>query len=95
MMGSLGKHNSVDFHKIIVADFTTRILYCIVCVQGDVRLQGGNATFGRVEVCNNNRWGTVCDDLFGVQEAMVVCRHLGFAVEGEYGAVNGRSVAKN
>ena len=51
------------------------------CVQGAIRLQGGSATEGRtegrVEICNNNAWGTVCDDSFDDTDAQVACRQLG------------------
>ncbi len=54
------------------------------CGNGDIRLVGGRSRFeGRIEVCWNNQWGTVCDDgLEAVQSAdnfaAVVCRQLGF-----------------
>ena len=48
------------------------------CIQGDIRLQGGTARSGRVEVCNNNVWGTVCDDAFGAPDAQVACYQLGY-----------------
>ena len=53
------------------------------CTQGAVRLQGGTATQGRVEICNNNVWGTVCDDSWGNIDAQVACRQLGFASSGQ------------
>ena len=53
------------------------------CTEGSVRLlEGSTSLEGRVEVCKNNVWGTVCDNGWGKADATVVCRQLGLSVAG-------------
>ena len=53
------------------------------CNYGDLQLVGGGASFeGRLEICINNQWGTVCDDQWGNNDAMVACNQLGFLTQG-------------
>ena len=52
-----------------------------LCEEGQVRLvdgPDGRDYEGRMEICIQNHWGTVCDDGFNVEEATVVCWQLGF-----------------
>lgn len=46
---------------------------------GDMRLvNGASASEGRVEIFYRGRWGTVCDNLWNLLDAHVVCRALGY-----------------
>ena len=58
------------------------------CEDGDVRLVDGSTQYeGRVEVCINKVWGTVCSSrryswstnyYWGTPDSKVVCRQLGY-----------------
>ena len=47
------------------------------CTNGQIRLMNGpepsNGSRGRVEICYNNIYGTICDDLWDESAARVAC----------------------
>merc|ERR1712168_75862 len=59
--------------------FTIGSLCNVVVVVGKIRLTGGSGPHeGNVEIYYNRTWRYACDDSWGVRDAKVVCRELGF-----------------
>ena len=53
------------------------------CSDGEIRIAGRvTTTSGRLEVCFNRAWGTVCNYAWGTNDFRVACRQLGFQAFG-------------
>ena len=61
------------------------IIFCIDCVFSNgtsdhIRLAGSTvAGSGRVEILIGDQWGTICDTFWGLADAEVACRDLGYS----------------
>ena len=53
------------------------------CTHGSLRLVGGaHSHEGRVEICMEGVWGTICDSFWDNDDAKVACRQLGYPENG-------------
>ena len=55
------------------------------CTEGEIRLANGEPQeiSGRVEVCLDGCWGTACGDGWDSNDAITVCRQLGYTEIGK------------
>ena len=60
-------------------DILISIISGTTCEEDDIRLVGGySVKEGRVQVCYNGTWHSVCADRWSDKEASVVCSTLGY-----------------
>ena len=71
------------FHSISSENTLNIIVFEVICQNGDIRLVNGTTAFqGRVEICWNETWGTICDEYWSGHDAQVACRQLGYSSSG-------------
>ena len=69
----------------IITLYVAQVTTTVNCTNGDLRLSGSTTSRqGRVEMCYERQWGTVCDDSWGTNDAKVACRQLGFSSYGKF-----------
>ena len=65
----------------LCVSFVLLFLFVVVCYDGDIRLVNGSQPHeGRVEICFNETWVTVCDYIYDYHTSLanVVCKQLGY-----------------
>ncbi|KAJ8045815.1 Deleted in malignant brain tumors 1 protein [Holothuria leucospilota] len=73
-------HHSEDAGVVCSSDFGLENQTTITPPYRTVRLAGSSSPKGgRVEIYKDNRWGTICDNYWDYDDALVVCRQLGFS----------------
>ena len=72
------------FTIIIIISNLSVILAPVNCDEGAIRLADGDIQQqGRVEICIDGIWSTICATNWDNSNAFVVCKQLGFAASGE------------
>jgi deleted-in-malignant-brain-tumors protein 1 len=98
LISSLSCSSSYTYNSLLSCsyDVVNTLSYCgdssaagVVCVdlceEGSIRLSGSTIQFaGRVEICIENTWTTLCDQTWDLIDAQVACRELGYS---PYGAI--------
>ena len=80
MLGSPVNVSKIHFIINIILLFITGN-----CTDGEIRLGDDAVLRGRVEVCINNIWTTICASYWTDNEATVICSQLGYS---HYGKLN-------
>ena len=82
----------------VILCYCLHVFWCVhaltagSCNDGEIRLVDGMfESEGRVEICFNQQFGTICDDTWDQADAIVVCRQLGYS-DGQGGELVGKEL---
>ena len=71
-------------HFVVIVCTTLNNTIITDCSNGDIRLVNSDSILeGRVEICYDRVWGTVCSRGWEVQDAGIACKQLGFSSSGQ------------
>ena len=71
----------MEFHNLSIMrkHYFHAAMPAVLCPEGAVRLIDGDIEQeGRVEVCFNGIWGSICSYGWGTSDAYVACKQLGY-----------------
>ena len=69
----MSRYILITLHDLLF--FDTSVNSIVNCTYGDVRLVGGSTEYeGRLEVCINGVWGTVCDNEWEIVMVYTGCK---------------------
>ena len=65
------------------------LIHSDVCTDGKIHLHGSTNVFvGRVEMCVDGTWTTICDEYWDDNDARVICQQLGHSPYGKLTIIN-------
>ena len=74
LYAKVGLYNIINQYYILFKGTA----YQANCTNGQVRLvDGSTEDDGRVEICINQAWGSICSSSWSIQDVFVVCKQLG------------------
>ena len=71
--------------QYILVDIINITSFLIIgpCTDFSTRITGTSVPYiGRVEICIDQQWTTLCQSDWGINEAKVVCKELGYSNNG-------------